>query len=632
MRISIVNGCVEYDGEPILTEINFPLNNKERVAIVGRNGCGKTTLLKAILGEVELIKGMGSADFAFSMSGVDNIGTLKQAFDATDNRTLEEELLSSYADILELERKIADYTLRLENDHSERTVKTFSTLNDDYARLGGYTYKKEYKSASKAFGFSDSDMTKPLCEFSGGQRTKIALLKLLLSKPEVLLLDEPTNHLDLEAIEWLEGYLASYKNAFVLVSHDRMFLDKTVNVVYEIEYGEMKRYAGNYTSFTIQKQQDYNKALKDAILKQKEIARLTALVERFRYKANKAKMAQAKLKQIERLGPANVPFGFDTAAFRASFTPYKQSVEQALILNKLSFGYTKPLGEIDTIIKRGEKLGIIGANGTGKSTLIKTIMGVIPALSGSVKKGLHLDVGYFDQTMTQNYSPKTLLEDFHDDFPMLTDEECRRALGSFLFTKDDVFKTVGDLSGGEKVRLALCKIFKKRPNLLILDEPTNHMDIIGKNALENMLRDYDGTVIVVSHDRYFVDRVCNRLAVFEGEKLNLYPYRYSEYLEIRQTSKVDEREKCDEVVKKQKPTATNNEKRKKLHRIEVLEGKMAFIEEEKASLNNELATNPAVYTDYKKVDEINKQIASLDEKLDPFLIEWTTLLEEVENM
>lgn len=632
MQISIVNGCVEYDGEPILNEINFVLNNKEKVAIVGRNGSGKTTLLKAILGEVEMIKGTGSQDFSYTKSGVDNIATLKQTFDSLDRSTLFEVLLEAYAPLVELEKKIAMYTSLLETDHSDKTVKTYATLNDEYSRMGGYTYQKELKTGVKAFGFCESDLSKPMCEFSGGQRTKIALLKLLLSKPQVLLLDEPTNHLDLEAIEWLEKYLSSYKNAFILVSHDRMFIDKTCNVVYEIEYGEMKRYSGNYTAFTIQKQQDYDKALKDAVLKQKEIARLQALVDRFRYKANKAKMAQAKLKQIERLGPANIPFSFDTTAFRASFTPHMQSVEQALTLNHLQFGYDHALGEIDTVIKRGDKLGIIGANGTGKSTLIKTIMGVIPALNGSVRKGLHLDIGYFDQTMTQNYSSKTLLEDFHDDFPMLSDEECRRALGSFLFTKEDVFKIVGDLSGGEKVRLALCKIFKKRPNMLILDEPTNHLDIIGKNALENMLCDYEGTLITVSHDRYFINRVCNRIAVFDNNTLALYPCSYNEYLANKQSGDTVINTLAREIVKKQKPQSSDNERRKKQHRIEVLEEKMAVLENEKASLSSELENNPAVFSDYVKVNEINEQIAIIDKKIAPFFEEWSILLEEIENM
>ena len=634
MQISIVNGSVEYDGEPILTEINFTLNNKEKVAIVGRNGCGKTTLLKAISGEVELVPGTGTSDFSFSKTGGAVIGTLKQSFDGLSDITLEDELLSAYAELLEIEDKIKAYTEKLSTDSCEKTVNAFSRLNEDYERLGGYTYKKEYHVAAKAFGFSETDLKKPLCEFSGGQRTKIALLTLLLSKPEVLLLDEPTNHLDLEAIEWLENYLIGYKNAFIVVSHDRMFLDKTVSKVYEIEYGETKCYNGNYTSFTIQKQQDYDKALKDAILKQKEIARLSALVERFRYKPTKARMAQSKIKLLSKMGPAEVPFAFDTTAFRAGFTPDEKSVEKALWLNKLVFGYDRPLGEIDTLIKRGEKLGIIGRNGTGKSTLIKTIMGIIPAISGDIKKGLHVNIGYFDQTMTQNYSPLTVLEDFQNSFPGLSNGECRSSLASFLFTGEDVFKIVGNLSGGEKVRLALCKIFKKKPNLLILDEPTNHMDIIGKNALENMLKEYSGTVITVSHDRYFVDRVCTRLAVFDGSGLSLYPYTYAEYEKIKPKPDMTESaEKVEEVKpKKVRFVSNEKEKNKKLHRIAVLEEKIDLLEKEKEQLNAEFENDPSLYADYKKVEELNQKEKELDDKIEPLVAEWTVLSEEVEQM
>ncbi len=632
MQISIVNGSVEYDGEPILTEINFTLNNKEKVAIVGRNGCGKTTLLKAITGEVELIPGTGTAEFSFSKTGSAGLGKLDQSFDGRATITLEQELLSAYVDILALEKRIKDYTEKLQTNTDEKIVKTFSNLNDEYERLGGYTYKKEYHAGAKAFGFTESDLNKPLCEFSGGQRTKIALLTLLLSKPEVLILDEPTNHLDLQATIWLENYLIGYKNAFILVSHDRMFLDKTVSVVYEIEYGETKRYSGNYTAFTVQKQQDYDIALKNAILKQKEIARLNALIERFRYKPTKAKMAQSKIKLLERMGAAEIPFSFDTTAFRAQFTPEKESVEKAMIIKDLVVGYDKPLGKIDTIIKRGDKLGVIGRNGTGKSTLIKTIMGLVPALSGEVKKGLHVSIGYFDQTMTQNYLPYTVLEDFHKDFPRLTDEECRKALGSFLFSGEDVFKRVGDLSGGEKVRLALSKIFKKKPNFLILDEPTNHMDIVGKNALENMLKDYSGTVITVSHDRYFIDRVCNRLAVFDGGGISLYPYGYSEYEQIKPAIEFTIVENSSQTVKvkKDKPISSEKEKNKKLHRVGVLEEKIDVLEKEKQEVSREFDENPALYADYKKVEILNANLKEIDDKIDALTLEWSTLLEEIE--
>lgn len=628
MQISIVNGCVEYDGEPILTEINFNVSDKEKIAIVGRNGSGKTTLLKALTGEVELVSGTGTDTFGFYKSGECGIGYLKQTFDGRENKCLEDEILSSYQDVLNTEKDLNIALQRLQEVSDEKNTKTYTKLLEKFEFIGGYTYKKEYHTALRKFGFSESDLVKPLCEFSGGQRTKIALLTLLLSRPQVLLLDEPTNHLDLEAIEWLERFLANYKYSCIIVSHDRMFLDKIVNVVYEIEYGETKRYSGNYTDFVRQKQENYTKELKDALARKKEIERLSSLVERFRYKPTKAKMAQSKLKQIARIGEVNIPVGFDNNTFRASFEPREESVEKTMIFDSLRFGYDKPFGEINTIVKRGDKIGIIGKNGIGKSTLIKTIMNIIPSLDGRIKYGLRCNIGYFDQTLTQNFSPYTVMEDFHNDFPSLSNEEVRRSLGAFLFSGDDVFKTVGELSGGEKVRLALCKIFKKRPNVLILDEPTNHMDIIGKNTLEDMLASFSGTVITVSHDRYFINRVCNRLFVFENNKVNIYDTTYSEYEKIKPSEEIVDSEK-EIVIKKEKPISSEKEKNKKLHRIGVLEEKIAVFDKKKDELSNLLANDESVYSDYKKVAEISKQIEDLEIQESPLVEEWTKLMEEI---
>lgn len=629
MQISIVNGCVEYDGEPILSEINFTLNDKEKVAIVGRNGCGKTTLLKALTGEVELVAGTGEGAFGFYKSGNPTLGKLRQSFDATEQKTMEEELLSAYAYIKDLEVKMNQALELLSKDGSEKNASVYAKLHEEYERLDGYTYQKEYLTGVYKFGFTNEDLHKKLCEFSGGQRTKIALLALLLSRPDVLLLDEPTNHLDLEAIEWLEEFLMSSKNAVVLVSHDRMFLDKIVNVVYEIEYGETHRYAGNYSSFLEQKQANYDKNMKDATAKKKEIDRLTALVERFRYKAHKAKMAQAKLKQIERMGKAEFPIGFDKSTFKASFVPAVETVEKAIVCEHLSFGYSTPFGEINTVVKKGEKLGILGHNGCGKSTLIKTMMGIVPPLSGVCRFGLHAEVGYFDQTMTQNYSSATVLQDFESAFPKLTDLEARTALGAFLFTGEDVFKTVGELSGGEKARLALCKIFKKKPNILILDEPTNHMDIIGKDTLEKMLANYEGTVVTVSHDRYFLSKICTRLAIFDENGFHLFDGTYKDYEYYKNLYKNAPVSEKTEQIKKEKHVSSDKERQKKQHRLEVLEEKIAVFDEKKSYLKKEMEENPAVYSDYEKYADYEKQYNALTDEESPLLAEWETLVEEL---
>ena len=629
MQINVSNVAVEYDGTPVIYQADFVIHENEKIALVGRNGCGKTTLLKVLTGEVECQKGEDDAPYGVFTSGNPVIGFLKQTSNDDKAKTMLDEILEAYSDLLGIEADMESALSALQTDSCDQNVKRYSRLCEQFEREGGYTYKKEYLTAVKKFGFSNEDMKKPLCEFSGGQRTKIALLKLLLSKPDVLLLDEPTNHLDLEAIEWLENYLCAYKKSCVIVSHDRMFLDKIVNVVYEIEYGETKRYAGNYTSFMVQKQQAYDKALKDSIMRKKEIDRLTALVEKFRYKANKAAMAQAKLKQIERIGEVGTPSNFDTATFRSNFQPERETVEKAVVIDKLVFGYDKPLGEVDTIVKRGQKVGIIGQNGTGKSTLVKTIVHKLKPLGGSTTFGLHAQVGYFDQTSTQSFSTLSVLEDFQNEFPMLSNTEARSALGAFMLTGDDVFKRICDLSGGEKVRLALCKILRKKPNILILDEPTNHMDIIGKETLERLLSKYTGTVITVSHDRYFINRVCSRLIVFNDGKIELFDGKYSEY-ESRKTASEsgDNQGKSVEVKKKEKPVSQSKEEARRAHRMSFLEEKMNVINEQISSLQDVMHNDESVYTDYVKIAEIESQISALKENLAPIEEEWLELSEK----
>lgn len=629
MQINVSNISVEYDGTPVIYQADFVIHENEKIALIGRNGCGKTTLLKVLTGEVEYQKGEDDAPYGIFTSGNPVIGFLKQTSNDDKSKTMFDEILDAYSSLIKIEKDMESALEDLQNDSCDQNVRRYSRLCEQFEREGGYTYKKEYLTAVKKFGFSNEDMQKPLCEFSGGQRTKIALLKLLLSKPDVLLLDEPTNHLDLEAIEWLENYLCAYKKSCVIVSHDRMFLDKIVNVVYEIEYGETKRYQGNYTSFTAQKQQAYDKALKDSIMRKKEIDRLSALVERFRYKAKKAAMAQAKLKQIERIGEVGTPSNFDTATFKSNFQPKRETVEKAVVLDKLVFGYDKPLGQINTIIKRGDKVGIIGQNGCGKSTLVKTIVHKIKALDGSATFGLHAQVGYFDQTSTQSFSTLTVLEDFQNEFPMLSNTEARSALGAFMLSGDDVFKRICDLSGGEKVRLALCKILRKKPNILILDEPTNHMDIIGKETLERLLSNYTGTVITVSHDRYFVNRVCNRLIVFDGGKVELFDGKYSDYESRKQVSDfANDFVKTVEEKKKEKPVSQSKEAARRAHRISFLEEKMNALNEQISSLQNTMHNDQSVYSDYTKIAEIEEQISSLQAKLAPLEEEWLELSEK----
>lgn len=627
MRIEIINGSVEYDGNTVLSEINFSVSDKEKIALVGRNGSGKTSILKCISGEVPLVSGTGDEKFSFSISGAPKIGYLQQV-SLNDELTLRQEILSAYKDVVGLENKLQILLDKMSENPSDENVGAYSRAMERFENIGGYLYKKEYLTAVSKFGFSAEDLDKKLSCFSGGQRTKIALMKLLLEKPDVLLLDEPTNHLDIAAVEWLEGYLKNYKNSVVIVSHDRMFLDRIVGVVYEIEYGVTTRYKGNYTAFLTQKQQAYDKALKDAKWKSAEIDRLRKIVERFRYKETKAAMAQSKLKEIERLGTVETPRRFDTSTFASSFQPEYESVRDALFVKDLVFGYDKPLGEISLAVERGQKIGVIGSNGTGKSTLLKTITGLIPPLSGDVRFGVKTRVGYFDQTIAATKSGLSVLEDFRAEFPELNDGEIRKTLGGFLLSGDDVFKCVKDLSGGEKVRLALSKIFRRRPNFLILDEPTNHMDIIGKETLEKLLMDFSGTVIVVSHDRYLINRVAKSLIVFENGGVRYFDGTFDEY---------EEREKeTAEEVAKEKPEKTkktggeryveSKEEARRKHRVEFLEKKITALEEELSRAQAKL-DDETVNTDYKKVMAVEEEIKTIEEKLEPLITEWTELSE-----
>ena len=531
MLYQISNGAVAFGDDVILHSIDFEIRNTEKIAIVGRNGCGKTTLLKLISGEVEMEK-LDSDESAFiAKAGNPEIGYLKQiAFDGPDV-TLEQEVRKCFVKMDERKAELARAAAELEHDYSDEKVARYTAMEEAFKDDGGYYYEKEYEVMLRKFGFSDDERKKPIRDFSGGQQTKIAFIKLLLSKPDILLLDEPTNHLDVTTIEWLEGYLKSYPKAVVVVSHDRMFLDNVVDVVYEIEYGTARRYPGNYTNFIARKKENYDKQMKDHIAQQNEIERLQRMVTRFKGKPTKTSMAQSKQKAIDRMVIIEAPDKYDNKTFHANFQPEKETGNDVLYTSELAIGYDHPLSVVSLDLKRGEKLGILGGNGLGKSTFLKTIVGKIPALSGEYRFGTNVQIGYFDQQMAMYTSNKTVLDDFWDEYPNLTETEARNALGAFLFSGDDVFKNVNMLSGGEKVRLALCKILKTRPNVLVLDEPTNHMDIVGKETLESMLKDYKGTLIFVSHDRYFVKKVATQLLVFEDGTTNLYQFGYEQYQE-----------------------------------------------------------------------------------------------------
>lgn len=631
MQYKIQHGAVAFGADIILQDVNFDIKNTEKIAIVGRNGCGKTTLLKLIAGEVDLHKRDSDEDIFIVKSGNPEIAYLKQMAFEDKTITMEEEVRKAFSKILTMQKELEEKRLFMEKEPSEANIKMYTTLHDQFVYLGGYYFEKEYEVVLKEFGFTEEDKKKPLEEFSGGQQTKIAFVKMLLSKPDILLLDEPTNHLDMRTIEWLEQYLKDYKRAVVIVSHDRMFLDRIVDVVYEIEYKKTTRYPGNYSSFMEQKKQNYEKQLKDYKAQQAEIERLNDLVDRFKNKPSKVAMTRSKLKQIEHMDKIEMPDNFDTKSFHTNLTPRVETGKDVLSIRNLVIGYETPLATISMEVKKGRKYGIIGGNGIGKSTLLKTLTGKVNALGGEFSFGPKVEIGYFDQQMAQYTSDKQVIEDYWDEFPTLTQTEVRNELAAFLFTGDDVFKRVDMLSGGEKVRLALCKIFKTSPNVLIFDEPTNHMDIIGKETLEQMLLDYEGTVLFVSHDRYFVKRIADELLVLENGHVEYYAYGYDEYeeknvqrnaryLEEMQFTRENGNDK-EEKIEKPKNYNHGKEESKRRRKLEKLENEIAGLEENIEELKTQL-TLPENSSNYTKLQELQSKIDESEEKLLLLMEEW----------
>ena len=547
MRYQIRHAIVRYGADTILEDVNFDIKDTEKIAVVGRNGCGKTTLLKLIAGEVQMDNLDSDEECGISMAGTQRIGYLKQISFEDTEITVENEILKVFEPVFACEKRMQELTELMNENHDKSIMGEYAHLQDKMEALGGYTYRKDMETVFQKFGFALEDLQRPMGSFSGGQQTKIAFIKLLLSKPDIMLLDEPTNHLDMPTIEWLEGYLKAYDKAVVMVSHDRMFLDRVIDVTYEIEWGRIKRYPGNYTKFMALKEEAAIKQEKDYEEQQKEIKRLTEWIEQWKNTPTKVAAARSKQKQIEHMVLIEKPRRFDTKAFQGQFTPRITSYTDVLDLRGLQIGYTDVLSRVSFVLKKGERVAIIGENGKGKSTLLKTLVGEIDPLGGSYTFGQGVEWGYFDQqaAVAESMEPKKqVIDDLWDMYPTWKEVEIRNALGNFLFSGEEVFKELGQLSGGEKVRLALCKMFMKRPNLLILDEPTNHMDLVGKEALEKMLQNFPGTVLFVSHDRYFIKEIATGVLDFEKERVEFYPYTYEEYLEERDKKIAREEEKA----------------------------------------------------------------------------------------
>ena len=510
MLYQITDGTVSAGGHVILSHVDFEIKGNEKIALVGRNGAGKTTLLRLIAGELSLDRDDKRQGLGVTRSRQLTVGMLRQQAFSDREQTVEEILLAA------------------------------CPFRDTFARER-FEYEQEYDRIFTGFGFSRADKHKKIGDFSGGEQTKIALIRLLLEKPDILLLDEPTNHLDIATIQWLEQYLKRYEHAVVLVSHDRFFLDQVAEAVVEVSDGKLTRYAGNYSEYRAEKRKRIERQRKAWERQKEEEDRLNAVIERFRHKPTKASFARAKKKQLERMERVEKPVEDDVHLFTGDIEPLIPGSKWVFEAAHLKIGYDRALLEITLRIRRGQKIGILGANGAGKSTFLKTVAGLLQPFQEkdqSVERrcvlGNNITIGYFDQHSAEIQSEKSVAEHFHDLFPSMTEKEVRNILGMYLFPGKLASRRVSDLSGGEKARLVLAELLQSRPNFLVLDEPTNHMDVQAKETLESAFQAYKGTILFVSHDRYFIRQVAQSVLILEGNGPMYYPFGYEHYLEKKQ--------------------------------------------------------------------------------------------------
>ena len=606
MLYQISNGTKYFGVNDVFSNIDFAINENEKIAIIGRNGCGKSTLLKVIMQLEEL-----SAGNIYKPNNL-RIGYLSQRSFEDDTLTLQQALDKALEHVLHIKKQLENLSKQMETDYSDSLLDKYSKITAEFDAMGGYNYQNELETLITKFGFNVSDLTRLVNTFSGGQKTRLAFIALLISKPDILLLDEPTNHLDLKTIEWLEGYLKRYPKAIVLVSHDRFFLDNIVSTVYELEYGSITKYSGNYTSYQSQKKLDLEKNRQAYFRQQKEIERMESLIEKFRYKKNKAAFAQSKIKQLDRMEKI-VDKSSDTKTFKANFTSRIKGGNDVLFIEDLLIGYDKPLCNITLNMYRKNRICIIGDNGTGKSTLLKTLIGEIKPISGNYLFGHQIEIGYFDQNHLIFNDNKTVLEEVWDQYPKLDQSSIRTILGNFLFSADDVFKLTSVLSGGEKVRLAFVKLVLQRPNLLILDEPTNHLDILGKQALEQSLKEYDGTILMVSHDRYFIKEVANSILAIEDLETKYYEFGYSDYLE-KKKNEITKVERNINVVKKDKTKISNSKLKQLEDKINELE--KVINEKHTLSFTDEYCNS------HIKLESLQKEIDLLNHELEDLMEKW----------
>lgn len=625
-----------YGIDVILENVTFNINDGEKVGLIGPNGAGKSTLFKIITHQLEYDNGDLYIDKSKS------IGYLAQHLSLNSTNTIYEELITVFEDLLNLENKLAKLEKLMNEpydpnneDYHNKIIKDYTTCTELYTNRGGYTYKAEISRVLKGLGFTEEDYPKSIDILSGGQKTRVALCKLLLTKPDILLLDEPTNHLDLEAIEWLEEYLKTYKGSIVIISHDRYFLDAITSTTLELINGHINTYNGNYTKFLDLKEKNYEVQLKAYNLQQSEIKRQEEIIERYKSfnREKSIKAAESRQKALDKIDRIKAP-DKEQKLGKVTFETQIKSGNDVLHVENLSksFGEKVLFNNLNIDIKRGEKTALIGENGRGKTTLLKIIMNELEPDQGISVLGKNVFIGYYDQEQSNLNPENTIIDEVWDDFPELTTTEIRNALASFLFTGDDVFKKISLLSGGEKCRINLLKLILSKSNFLLLDEPTNHLDIMSREALENAILGYDGTVLVISHDRYFLNKVINKIYELAENGIKEYLGNYSYYSEKKKNPLRFQEE--EEIIGKTK-TQIQNEKKKKRDlekaekdkklRVKHIESEISNLEKLIVDLQNQLCLEE-VYSDTKKSENINKQLLESQNNLDALYGEWESLL------
>lgn len=625
-----------YGAEQILSNIKLEVQTGDRIALVGRNGAGKSTLLKIIAGQLSYEEG------AIMKPKDVTIGYLAQDTGLESELSIWNEMNSVFDGLREMEQRLrtletqmADPAVYDDPARYNQVMTAYDQLQNEFKEAGGYQYEADLRSVLHGFRFHDYDYGTLISTLSGGQKTRLALAKLLLTKPDILILDEPTNHLDIDTLSWLEHYLQGYSGAILIVSHDRYFLDKTVNQVYEVSRHKIRRFTGNYSRYLTQKAEQFERDMKQYEKQQEEAAKLEDFIQRNIARASTTKRAQSRRKQLDRMEMMTRPDG-DEKPPGMLFDINRQSGSEVLHVDHVSVGYdgAKIAADLSFSITRGDSIALVGPNGAGKSTLLKSITGALPLIGGAINPGAGVEIGYYDQEQSHLNRAKTVLAELWDDYAGTPEKEIRSILGTFLFSGDDVLKPVAALSGGEKARLALAKLTMQKANFLILDEPTNHLDLDSKEVLENALIDYPGTLLFVSHDRYFINRIATKVIELDKEGITVYLGDYDYYVEKKnEQAELAALEADQKVMAEAKPASANSYKtdkeqrkkeRQRARRIEEIEIEIAA-HEEKVTAAEELLCLPEVYEDHEKSFALQQQLDQANEAIENLMSEWEEL-------